>query len=137
MKLSKEQQVYSIAESEMKALDYLSRKAEKEYIKKAGIKNKSGEAPLRIWTIDDEKAFDYHNERLGKIMEESGFDEKYTNARNRLRKAEDDLIAFGLSLVPANIRGILAEGARTNYCTREKILDAAFRLDVSTVSTAA
>lgn len=55
-------------------------------------------------------------------------------ARSVLKASEDSLIAYGLSLAPAGVRATLEKAVQHNAATRAKVLDLAFRLDVSTVS---
>ena len=55
-------------------------------------------------------------------------------ARAALIKAEKDLVAWALSIVPTGIRATLAPAAETDHATRKKIIDLAMRLDASTVS---
>lgn len=50
-----------------------------------------------------------------------------------LEAAEDAMIAYGLSIAPAGIRDTLERGVKENYTIRLKVIDAVFRLDVSSV----
>lgn len=50
-----------------------------------------------------------------------------------LKAAEENMIKFALSIVPIEIRGILERGAKENYTIRMKLIDLAFRLDISTL----
>ena len=132
--LSKEQKNYATAKANVAALDEMYNTIEREYIEAEDIRNKDGKVPSHLWTMDDDENFEYHNQRLGKIVEESGFEKRYVAAKNALRKAEDALINFAISISPANIQETLLTGAKTNYHIREKLLDAAFRLDMSTAA---
>ena len=60
-------------------------------------------------------------------------EEALNAARAALKAAEDRLIAYGLSLAPAGVRATLEGAVQRNAAARAKVLDLAFRLDVSTV----
>lgn len=63
----------------------------------------------------------------------AGLEEEMNTARAALRATEDKLIEYGLSIVPAKTREILQKAVKENAYTRFKVIDLAFRLDVSTV----
>ena len=57
------------------------------------------------------------------------------SARAALIKAERDLVAWALSIVPAGVRSTLAPADEKDHATRKKIIDLAMRLDASTISS--
>ena len=63
----------------------------------------------------------------------AGLEAALLSARSDLKAAEDRLISYGLSLAPAGVRATLEGAVQRNAATRAKVLDLAFRLDVSTV----
>ena len=132
-KMNKEQKNYAVAKAAYQSLEELLDREEKEYIKDKGILNHDGFAPEHLWTMDDEEAFNIHNEVFGKAVEKSGLQKKINEARESLKKAEDELIAFGISLAPKTEQKVLESGCKKSIRIREKMLDMAFRLDTSTV----
>jgi len=130
---NKTQREYMDAKAHVKALKERKKELEQAYISAHGIVNPDGSTPDRIYCIDDETAFDKANVEFSSEMAARGFDDEYEAARNRLKAAEDNLIKYGLSIVPAGIRDTLAEGAKSNGTVRQKLIDLVLRLDVSTV----
>lgn len=57
----------------------------------------------------------------------------YADTRTAFLKAERELIDFALSIVPASVRATLAPAAKNDPATRQKVIDLALRLDVSTI----
>ena len=53
--------------------------------------------------------------------------------QNKMITVEEVMIAYGLSIAPADIRATLERGVKENYTIRLKVIDAVFHLDVSTV----
>ena len=84
--------------------------------------------------MDDDAAFEKANDECAALIAAAGLEADLLFARSVLKAAEDRLIAYGLSLAPAGVRATLEKAVRNNAATRAKVLDLAFRLDVSTVS---
>lgn len=133
MGMNRYQENYAVAKAAYEVIKSVAKDAEKEYIRESGIKNPDGTIPDFLWTMDDEEAFEAHLQKFGEILLESGLEAKENAARERLRAAEDALIEFGISLAPAGIRETLRNGAKSNASIRERLLDAAFRLDITTI----
>ena len=104
------QTAYAKAMAKYSAAREIIKDMETRYIAENHIVNDDGKTPNYLWMMDDEKAFDVHNERFGKIVADSGMEKKENDAREELRKAEDALIAFGISLAPKNIQETLKKG---------------------------
>ena len=66
-------------------------------------------------------------------IEGSGLWADILAAEESIKAAEDAMIAYGLSIAPAGIRDTLERGVKENYTIRLKVIDAVFRLDVSSV----
>ena len=84
--------------------------------------------------MEDDAAFEKANDECAALIVSAGLEEELNAARSALKAAEDRLIAYGLSLAPAGVRATLGKAVQRNAATRAKVLDLAFRLDVSTVS---
>lgn len=131
--MNKVQKNYMMAKAGLQAYEKLARDIEKEYIIKNGIRNDDGGIPARVYCIDDMDIFNRANEETARIIQESGLEEIINSATDNLKVAEENLIKFALSISPAGIRETLEKGARENYTVRMKLIDLAFKLDVSTL----
>lgn len=132
-KYNAEQRVYMIARANLDALESVLADMERNYIKAQNIINNDGTAPKRIYCIDNEETFERINQEFSALPEVKALWEEILEARELLKQAEIQLIAYGLSIAPAKEREILAKAAETNYTTRIKIIDLVMRLDVATV----
>ena len=131
--MNKEQIAYAVAKAKLEALEEAVNEQEMAFILENAIENPDGSIPKHLWCMEDEDAFNIANTELGRIMTESGLEAELNAARSLLHKAEDELIAYGLSLAPERVRRTLEASARTDWKTREKILELTFRLDLVTV----
>ena len=131
--MNKEQIAYAVAKAKLEALEEVANEREMAFILENAIENPDGSIPKHLWCMEDEDAFNIANTELGRIMTESGLEAELNAARSLLHKAEDELIAYGLSLAPERVRRTLEASARTDWKTREKILELTFRLDSVTV----
>ena len=132
-KYNAEQRVYMLAKAHLDALMDEQAEMERNYIKAQNIINDDGTAPEMIYCIDDEETFERINQEFSALPEAKALWEEILEARELLKQAENQLIAYGLSLVPAREREILAQSAAANYTTRKKLIDLALKLDASTV----
>lgn len=126
------QENYMKAKALVETIRFSMEELERQYIADNGIVNPDGSVPELIYCMDDEAAFDKANEEFSAVMVSAGFEAKSNAARDALRVAEDRLIEYGLSIAPAKIREVLQRGIKENACTRMKIIDITFKLDVST-----
>ena len=80
--------------------------------------------------IDDENDF----LRLSEERDKAPLNqiENVRRAEDVLESAEDALIDYALSIIPSGVANTL-NAHRRDYSTRKKMLEIAFRLDVSTV----
>ncbi len=131
--MNKIQRDYMIAKALVKTLEERRKEMERAYISAHGITNPDGSIPADICCIEDESVFDKANEESSAEMVACGLEAEYNAAWAALMDAEDKLIAYGISLAPAGIQATLAKGVKSNYAARQKLIDLAFRLDVSTV----
>lgn len=130
---NKIQQAYMKAKARVEAINSRHEELERQYIAKNAIVNPDGSTPELIYCIEDEAIFEKANEEFSSAMVASGLEDEMNAARSDLRAAEDKLIEYGLSIAPAKIREVLQKDIKINACTRSKVIDLVFRLDVSTV----
>lgn len=128
------QRAYMLAKAHLQALKDREAEVEREYIIAHGIRNADGTIPERVYCIDDMETFDRVNEATSAEIEGSGLWADILAAEEAVKAAEDAMIAYGLSIAPAGIRATLERGVKENYTIRLKVIDAVFRLDVSTVT---
>ena len=128
------QRAYMVAKAHLQALRDREAEVEKAYIVDKGIRNGDGTIPERVYCIDDAETFNRANEETSAEIEGSGLWADILAAEEALKAAEDAMIAYGLSIAPAGIRATLERGIKENYTIRLKVIDAVFRLDVSTVT---
>ncbi len=131
--MNKLQIAYMIAKSCVDALESNLDELEKKYISDKGIVNTDGSIPNHLWCMDDDAEFEKANEEFEALIVAHGLENELNEARDRLKSAENELIAFGLSLAPDNIRKTLEKAARQNAIIREKVLNLTFNLDTSTL----
>ena len=131
---NKFQRAYMVAKARVQEIESRHEDIEKKYIADKGIVNPDGSAPEFLWCMDDDAAFDKANEEFAALISAAGLESGLNAARDALKAAEDRLIAYGLSLAPASVRATLEQGVKQNATIRQKVIDAAYRLDVSTVS---
>ena len=132
--MNKAQRVYMVAKARVQEIESRQEEIEKKYIADKGIVNPDGSTPEFLWCMDDDAAFDKANEEFAALISAAGLESGLNAARDALKAAEDRLIAYGLSLAPASVRATLEQGVKQNATIRQKVIDAAYRLDVSTVS---
>lgn len=132
--MNKSQRAYMIAKARVQEIESRQEEIEKKYIADNGIVNPDGSTPEFLWYMDDDAAFDKANEAVSALISAAGLESGLNAARADLKAAEDRLIAYGLSLAPASVRATLERGVKQNATIRQKVIDATYRLDVSTVS---
>lgn len=131
--MNKQQKAYAVARARVEALVESMNENEAQFIREQGITNPDGSTPKRLCMIDDEDAFD----KACECFQQSPlclYDE-YNAAAKELMQAEDALIDYALSIVPPGIASTLQKG-RKQHKIRQRLIDAAFRLDTRTVPSA-
>lgn len=128
--MNAQQKAYALAKAKKETLFELQREHETEFLRRSGYTNPDGEIPTEFYMIDDEAEFT----RLCAEFDQSPLNltPKINEAVEDLRKAEDALIDYALSITPAGPRETLNRN-RDRYSIRKKLLDIAFRLDTRTV----
>ena len=122
-----------LAKANLDALEEIEADIERKYIAEHNIVNPDGSTPERIYCIDDEITFEKANTESAELPEMKANFKEILEARELLEEAENELIAYGISIAPEAERAVLERAAATNYTTRRKIIDLVLRLDVSTV----
>jgi len=128
--MNKIQQNYAMAKARLDAIKEIQCKNEADFIRESGYVNEDGTVPSHLWMMDDESRFEELSEQFDSSDQNLFY--KVRNAENDLRKAEDALIDFGLSISPAEIRTTLSRN-RNNWKIREQLVNLAFRIDATTV----
>lgn len=131
---NKYQKAYMTAKARVQEIESRQEAIEKKYISDNDIVNPDGSVPEFLYCMEDDAAFEKANDECAVLIAATGLEADLLSARSALKIAEDHLIAYGLSLAPAGVRATLEKAVQHNAATRAKVLDLAFRLDVSTVS---
>lgn len=124
------QQNYAMAKARLDAIKEQQNKNEADFIRESGYVNDDGTVPSHLWMMDDETRFDELSEQFDSSDRNLFY--KVRDAEKELKKAEDALIDFGLSVSPVEIRNTLTRN-RNNWKIREQLVNLAFRLDATTV----
>ena len=130
---NKVQETYTKAKARVEAMESRESEMERQYIADNGIVNPDGSIPELIYCMDDQAAFEKANEEFSAAVVSSGLEAEMNAARDALRAAENRLIEYGLSIAPGGVRETLQKAVKENACTRFKVIDLVFKLDVSTV----
>lgn len=131
---NKIQETYILAKAHLQALEEQEREVDQEYIAKNGILNHDGSIPRASWAIDDELLADKAIEECSKMVNESGLWDEILIARNNLDEAEENLVQYGISLMPGlEEKELLKEAVTKNYMVRKKVIDLTTKLDSGTV----
>ena len=131
---NKYQKAYMTAKARVQEIESRQEAIEKKFIADKGIVNPDGSVPEFLYCMEDDAAFEKANDECAALISAAGLETELLSARSALKIAEDHLISYGLSLAPAGVRDTLEKAVQQNAATRAKVLDLAFRLDVSTVS---
>ena len=134
MKRNKFQNAYSNGLALVKLIEDEIAEVEAAYIKEHGIVNPDGSIPTRVYCIADKAVFDAANEATAAIIERRRLNTELVKLKEALRIAEDNVIEYGLSIIPPGMRSEkFNEAVKTDYTTRQKFLDMVYKLDVSTI----
>lgn len=128
---------YAIAKATVDAIHASIEQAESEYCAANNCTDEGGNPATRIYHIDDEIAFAAANSEFCALHAQEYEDSR--KAETTLRSAEDALIAWGISIMPASMTAqaeTLERGAKSMYWVREKLINLAFRLDHRTIRSA-
>lgn len=128
--MNTQQRAYALARANAEAVAEQMREHEAQFIRDRGIKNPDGAIPESLYMIEDEQtfldaceAYEHHPSNLYA---------EHNKAMELLRQAEDALIDYALSIVPAGVAATLRP-VRDKPKYRKQMLDLAFRLNTRTV----
>jgi hypothetical protein len=128
------QEAYLLAKANLEILEEKEKEVNRRYILGHNIKNPGGSIPEDVYCIEDEDTFNAANTGTSKIIEESGLWVEILQAREMLKAAENNLINYGLSIIPGKSeRATLQKAAADNYTTRLKIIELTLKLDMTTI----
>lgn len=127
------QKEYALAKAAAETIESVYDEAEEKFILESGYRNPDGTVPKHLYMIEDDEAFEKLCNEYASHPDNNWDD--VNKAKEVLHQAEERLIDFALSIVPASVRSRLQEG-RNIVKVREKLIDAAFRLDTTTIKSA-
>lgn len=130
---NKQQKNYMEAKALLETLEEAEKAAEQKYIIDNNITNPDGSIPAYTWAIDDDELADKAIEEFGNAFDASDLGRSLQAARIAFKEAEENLLAYALSITPAGPRATLEKSSKTNLKVRDQIIDLAFKLDVRTV----
>ena len=125
--MNKQQREYLEAKARLAAAEVEEAQLEETYCKEHGYTCK------RVYGIKNEAEFDRANEEVAALSEKAGIWTRICTARDEKLAAEERLIAFALSIIPAKEREILTKAAKTNWKARQQIIETVLKLDTRTV----
>ena len=132
--MNKQQRLYAIAKTHLETLKEEEKEREQKYINDNNIVDENGKIPEYIWCIDNEEIFESANTKYCKQNEK--FFNEIIKAEETLKQAEDELLNFALDIIPtknSKEKETLQKSVKTNYTTRLKVIDLAFKLDTKTL----
>lgn len=132
-KYNSQQARYIAAQSLFNLMENTIKHEEEKFLKIKGVVNPDGSVPKRLYAVDNEALFDLYNNEFASLITESGLWDEYLHAKDELKQAENELIAYALSIIPKKISKTLSESARINCVVREKIIHTVLKFDTSTL----
>ena len=127
------QKEYALAKAAAETIQSVYNEAEEKFILESGYRNPDGTVPKHLYMIEDDEVFERLCDEYASHPDNNW--EDVNKAKEVLHQAEENLIDFALSIVPASARSTLQRG-RKIVRIREKLIDAAFRLDTKNIKSA-
>lgn len=134
MRYSEPQRTYNQARRASELAGARASAHERAFLAARGATDRHSQPARCLWQIENDAVFDALEAEYQADPEAVKLQKADMVARAALIKAERDLVAWALSIVPAGVRSTLAPVAETDHATRKKIIDLAMRLDASTIS---
>ena len=134
--MNAQQKLYTVAKAYLETLKDEELKIERDYMLQHNIVNKNGNTPYAVYTIDNQVTFDKANREIADIIEDSGLWASIIEAEKSLKEAEEELITFGLSIMPSknlNEKKALEISIKENFTARLKLLNLIIKLDTITI----
>lgn len=135
MRYSEQQRAYNQARRASELAGARASAHERAFLAARGATDRRGRPARCLWQIENDAVFDALEAEYQADPEAVELQKADMAARAALIKAERDLVAWALSIVPAGVRSTLAPAAEKDHATRKKIIDLAMRLDASTISS--
>lgn len=134
MKQCKEQVAYNRTLREYTAAAAKRNAHEKAFMAtQSGVLDRCGRPARYLYQVADVDLFDELETKYQADPVSAELWKAYADTRTAFLKAERELIDFALSIVPASVRATLAPAAKNDPATRQKVIDLALQLDVSTI----
>lgn len=134
MRYNEQQRGYKQAQRASELAKASSAAHEAAFLAAKGATDRRGRPARQLWQVENDAVFDALEVEYQADPEAVKLQKADMAARAAFIKAEKDLVAWALSIVPAGVRDTLAPAAETDHATRKKIIDLALRLDASTIS---
>lgn len=135
MRYSEPQRTYNQARLASELAGARAAAHERAFLAARGATDRRGRPARCLWQIESDAVFDALEAEYQADPEAVKLQKADMAARAALIKAERDLVAWALSIVPAGVRSTLAPATEKDHATRKKIIDLAMRLDASTISS--
>lgn len=132
MKTNRQQREYKAAKANLDKLEAIKSRLEQQFILDNGIVNPGGSVPRLIYLIDDDNTAEKAIEEFSSQIEKSSLWSSILEAKERFNKAEEALLEYAISIVPAKLHQSLRKAA-TIYKYRQEMIETVLKLDVSTV----
>lgn len=132
--MNKYQKLYLIAKANLEALEEKEKEIDRQYIAEHNIINPDGSIPRATWAIRDDKTAEKAIDETSRMVVESGLWDQILKARRILKEAEENLIEYGLGIIPyEEERKTLEKAVKKNYTARMKVINLILKLDTRTV----
>lgn len=128
--MNEKQRDYAMAKAKCQALKETMDEIEREFIREKGVKNPDGSIPRFTWAIADEELSYRLSNELDELPGFRSLWEQKLEADKALKKAEQDLLDYTMSIVPQKVQDLIRTALDSK---RQELIDLAFRLDTSTV----
>ena len=132
-KYNSQQARYIAAQSLFNLMENTIKREEEKFLNLKCVVNPDGSVPKRLYAVDNEALFDLYNNEFASLITKSGLWDEYLRAKDELKQAENELIAYALSIIPKKISKTLSESARINCVVREKIIETVLKFDTETL----
>ena len=128
---------YAGAKARHDAIKATNDQREAEFCAAHSYTTRDGNPALHVWMIDDKSIFEVANREFS-ALHQVDYNEEI-KAQEALEAAEDALIEWSLSILPANMQQhveTLRNEAKRRIKVRDEMIDLAFRLDARTIKMA-
>jgi hypothetical protein len=132
--MNKYQKLYLIAKTNLEVLEEKEKEIDRQYIAEHNIVNPDGSIPRATWAIRDDEIAEKAIDETARMVVKSGLWDQILKARKILKETEDNLIKYGLGIIPyQEERKTLEKAVKENYTARMKAINLILKLDTRTV----